>query len=324
MQLKNMNSTNSTGDRQFVLRISTILDQLIFYACVVGIDVYILGNIVNIIVCLRKSIRKEMISFYNIMISLWNILVLIFGFISFFPASIHTQDLILKSDFACATISYVIRVCVHMTSWLYVCLTIDKYLCVAFNNKLAFIFNDRKKLSFIMLGLFSVICLINVPNLFFRLSLNAKSNLECMSTPLVFALRNLSAIFFRTVLPIILQIVFSSLLIYKLFKVRRSVVTNQSMVKEYKFARIILWLNLMIIITETPFLLMTVYISVFNVKPTVRLDKDSSSDFALTMVIYFVTQIFAMYMFGSLFFVNLFTNHLFRKEIRKMFSFKKN
>jgi hypothetical protein len=258
------------------------------------------------------------------MISIWNILTLSFGFISFFPASIHTQDFLLKSDFACATISFLLRVCMHMTSWLYVCLTIDKYLCVAFNNKLAYIFNDRKKLSFIMLVLFSVTCLINVPNFFFRLSLNAKSDLECLSTPLLFAIRNLTAIFFRTVLPISLQIVFSCLLLHKLFKVRRSVMTNHSMEKEYKFARIILWLNLMFLITETPWLVMTVYVSIFNVLPVVRLDIDSSRDLALTMVIYYATLVFSMYMFGSLFFVNLFTNHLFQKEIRKMFSFKKN
>jgi hypothetical protein len=314
---------NSTNDRQFVLRISTILDQLVFYACVVGIDISILGNIINILIFLRKTIRNEIISFYNIMISIWNILTLVFGFITFFPASIHAQNLLLKSDFACATISFLMRVCTHMASWLYVCLTIDKYVCVAFNNKLAYIFNSRKKLSFIIMGLFSVICLINVPNLFFRLSLNAKSDMECASTPLLVPIRNLTTIFFRTVLPIILQIVFSCLLLHKLFKVKRSVLTNQSsMVKEYKLARIILWLNLIFIITETPFLLMTTYISVSNVMPVVRLDADTSRDLALTMVIYFATLIFSMYMFGSLFFVNLFTNHLFRKEIRKMFGWR--
>jgi len=209
-----------------------------------------------------------------------------------------------------------IRVSVHMSSWLYVFLTIDKYFCVAFNNKLAFIFSNRKKLSLIILGLFGAICLINVPNLLFRLSEDDQSILECTSTPLVFALRNLTAIFFRTILPIILQIIFSSLLLYKLFKVRRSVLTaHHSMEKEYKFARIILWLNLMIILTETPFLLMTIYVSVFNVTPVVRLGIDSTRDLALTMVIYYSTFVFSMYVFGSLFFVNLFTNHLFQKEI---------
>ncbi len=311
-----MNSTNLTDDRLFVLKINTILDQIGFYTCVVGIDICILGNILNVLICMRKAIRKEIFGFYNIMISIWNILVLFFGFISFFPASIHAQDLLLKSDFACATISFLIRVSVHMSSWLYVFLTIDKYFCVAFNNKLAFIFSNRKKLSLIILGLFGAICLINVPNLLFRLSEDDQSILECTSTPLVFALRNLTAIFFRTILPIILQIVFSSLLLYKLFKVRRSVLTaHHSMEKEYKFARIILWLNLMIILTETPFLLMTIYVSVFNVTPVVRLGIYSTRDLALTMLIYYSTFVFSMYVFGSLFFVNLFTNHLFQKEI---------
>ena len=56
----------------------------------------------------------------------------------------------------------------------------------------------------------------------------------------------------RIILPLMLQIVFSTLLIYKLFKVRRNVNRNQSMEKEYKFARIILLLNLIFLIIETP------------------------------------------------------------------------
>ena len=135
---------------------------------------------------------------------------------------INIQNVLLISDFSCAALNFTLRVCVQMSSWLHVLLSLDRYLCVAFNQKLAFILNDRKKLSFIFLSLFAFICVINVPNLFFRLSItnstSATSKVQCDSTPLINQIRNMVISIFRIVLPIVLQITFSALLIYKFFK----------------------------------------------------------------------------------------------------------
>ena len=153
--------------------------------------------------------------FYNVVISIWNILAPASGFVIFFPASTHGQDLFLISNFSCVTTNYVTRVCVQMSEWLHVFLTIDRYFCVAFRNKLKYIFNNRKKLSLILLGLFALICLLNSPNFWFRLvSLNNKPNVqECTSSPFVYLLRNMIVSIFRIFLPIVFQVIFSALLI---------------------------------------------------------------------------------------------------------------
>jgi hypothetical protein len=173
------------------------------------------------------------------------------------------------------------------------------------------------------LGLFFIFCAINVPNLFFRISLDENSNLKCDSTPLINQIRNMIISLFRVILPIIFQIVFSALLIYKLFKVRSNVNRNQSMEKEYKFARIILWLNLMFIITEMPFLFITFYFSLFGIIPKFPLDANASHSLAIATLLYYVATLFALYLFGSIFFVNLFTNTLFKREIKTIFRFRK-
>ena len=141
------------------------------------------------------------------------------------------------------------------------------------------------------------------------------------STPLINQIRNVFISIFRIVLPLVLQIVFSTLLIYKLFKVRRSVMMNQSMEKEYKFARIILWLNLMFLITEMPFLMTTLYFAVIKEIPKYPIDTSASNIVALMTVVYYATLIFSLYLFGSLFFVNLFTNRMFQREIQIIFGF---
>jgi hypothetical protein len=317
--------TGASYANKFALKMNDILTDFIFYSCVFGVSSLILGNILNIIICLRKKLRQEIMSFYNIIISTWNILIFVCGLFFYFPPSIHMQDVLLISDFLCASLNFSLRVCVQMSAWLHVFLSIDRYLCVAFNQKLAFILNDRKKLSFIFMGLFAFICVINVPNLFFTLS-NTNSTFpmpkaQCGSTPLINQIRNTVISIFRIILPLVLQITFSVLLIYKFFKVRRSVLMNKSMEKEYRFARIILWLNLMFIITETPFLLATLYFSVVAQIPTYPLDVNSSNALALMTVVYYVALVFSMYLFGSIFFVNLFTNKVFQREILVIFGF---
>ena len=260
-----MNQTDMYDEMAYALKINNFLAEFIFYSCSLVVVCYLLGNMLNILVCARKRIRKEMMGFYNIVISFWNIMVLLSALFLYFPPSIHVQDLLLRSNFSCATINFVMRVCVQMSAWLHVFLTLDRYLCVIFNNRLKFIFNDRIKLSLIFLGLLVIICVINMPNLFFRVSLNAESNLKCDSTPLINQIRNIIISIFRIILPILFQMVLSSLLIYKLFKLSRNFNTNKSMEKEYKFARIILWLNLMFIITEMPYLIATLCISLLGI-----------------------------------------------------------
>ncbi len=167
-----------------------------------------------------------------------------------------------------------------------------------------------------------IICFINVPNLFFKISLDEQSNVKCDSTPLINQIRNMIISIFRIILPIIFQIVFSSLLIYKLFKVRRNVNRNQSMEKEYKFARIILWLNLMFLITETPYLLTTLYFGLLGIVPKYPLDENTSYSLAIATLVFYLTLCFSLYLFGSIFFVNLLTNSLFKKEIKTIFGYR--
>jgi hypothetical protein len=321
-----MNKTENSQDPKFGSKINEILTQFIFYSCVLGLDGLILCNILNILICLRKRIRQEMMGFYNVVISTWNILPLTFGFIFFFPSSIHAQDILLVSDFFCATLNYTLRVCVQMTAWLHVFLSIDRYLCVAFHQKLNFLLKSKTKLSVVFLGLFAFICVINVPNLFFRLSItnsSSSSYIQCDSTPLINQIRNTVISIFRIVLPLVLQVIFSILLIYKFFKARRTVITNQGMKKEYRFARIILWLNLMFIITETPYLLTTIYFALLKEIPSYPIDANTPYTIAIMTLALYVSIVFSLYLFGSIFFVNLFTNKIFKREVLKIFRYRK-
>ena len=311
-------------DANFVSKINQIITDFLFYSCSIVLNTFILANIVNILICLRSRIVKEMIGFYNIIISVFNILTLVLGSLIVYPITLNFQDLVEISNFSCITITYFSRVSVQMCSWLYVFLSLDRYLCVAYNEKFKFLLNNKKKLSYILTGLFLVILLINVPNLFFKLTNvssfdtqtnQTKSYVLCTASSSIILVRNFIVILFRIVLPLILQIILSILLICKLFKSRQLVGMNlnRDMNKEYRFTRIIIWINICFIITETPFMITTLYFGILGVKPEYPLSENASNSLAISTLIFLVATIFGTYMFGSLFFVNVFTNHIFKR-----------
>jgi hypothetical protein len=316
----------------FVAKMNHILTHFFFYSCSILISILVLGNILNILICLRKSLIKEMIGFYNIIISVFNVFTLVLGSLIVFPIALNYDDLLVTSNFACITIMYCSRVSVLMSSWLHVFLSLDRYLCVAYNERFKFLLNDKKKLSFILMGLFGVVLVISMPNLFFRItsvtSYDPKTNqtqvnVLCTAASSIIVLRNAAVIVFRIVLPLILQIVISILLIHKLFKSRKAVAAanmSRNMKKEHRFARIIVWLNVCFIITKTPFMLTTLYFGILGVKTEYPINETASNSLALYTLIFYVTSVLGSYMFGSLFFINLFTNRIFKKEIRLFFA----
>ena len=108
-----MNKTENSQDPKFGSKINEILNQFIFYSSVIGLDGLILCNIFNVLICLRKRIRQEMMGFYNVIISFWNILTLSFALIFYFPPTIHAQDIALVSDFLCASLNYALRLAIQ-------------------------------------------------------------------------------------------------------------------------------------------------------------------------------------------------------------------
>ena len=183
-----------------------------------------------------------------------------------------------------------------------------------------------------MLGLFGVICAINVPNLLFRLAptfnFDSKTNTstiieqECKSTKMILLVRNTVASLFRILLPVSLQFIFSFLLISNIFRVSRSVSVSRTLKREYRFAKIIVWLSLLLLMTETPLLIATLYFTVLSVNPSFPLDARTSHSLGIATLVYFCALTLSLYMFGSLFYVNLFVNKVFQNEIKLIIGFQ--
>jgi hypothetical protein len=154
--------------------LNLISSRIIFIGSIAIASVGIVSNILNIAICLRQRLRSSLLGYYNVLISIFNILVLIIMLLIYFPIIIGRTNLANLSDISCATLTFALRVFIQMSIWINVGVTVDRFLCVSFPNKFMFR-NDRKKLSCIMFVVFIALLLLNIPNLFYRINKNDDS-----------------------------------------------------------------------------------------------------------------------------------------------------
>ena len=91
------------------------------------------------------------------------------------------------------------------------------------------------------------------------------------------------------------------------------------MEREYKFTKIIVYLNVSNFLTEMPILVMSAYFGIIGETAHYPIDLSVSKSFAKATLAYFISDLLGGYMFGLLFFVNVATNRLFQDQIKFIF-----
>jgi hypothetical protein len=290
-----------------------LVEKIIFFGTTIVSAFGIVSNFLNILICLRKNLRNGILGYYNFLISIFNILAFVTISFFYFPVTIGLKSVANLSDSSCAILTYSTRVFIQMSIWINVGVTIDRFLSVTFPNRFQFI-NDRKKLSFIVLIVFKVLLLLNVPNLFYKINQDV-----CTSTSLVVFIRNLEIALFRAILPSILHIVFSAILIYKLYISGNRVQSNMNDQRDRRYTRIVIALNVFFCLTEFPFSSLTLYFGIIGQTPSYPISEGASVSIGIANFIYYVTLAFSGFTFNSLFIVNLMFNRKFQKELKKIF-----
>ena len=321
---KRMSQANIT-DADFISYLNFIQNQNSFYTFTVFVNIGILCNILNIIAFIYKAPKnaKMTMRFYNFLISAFNLLTLMAAYVYFFRRSQNNQYLYLRTDLNCVFISFIIRIFFQMSSWLNVMATLDRLICISFPHKFAFIAN-KKKLAYIALAIFSIICLLNVPNFMLRLrtSLDPTTNstiVACTTSANILAFRDLSGLVLRYVAPFLLLIIFSAFLVGKLVSQRKKPISHD-MSREYRFAFTIILLNVLYFLTESPNFIMTMYLRVYGVDLLSRTIVITSRQEAIVNIVYSFSLEPIAFRCTCLFFVNLLVNKVYRRELFQMFA----
>ena len=216
-------------DQSFILTLNGISNKISYYTCMTVVNIGFVSNFLNILICSRKSLQKNTMGLYNIIISIFNILSFMSAYLQFFTVSVGNKDLQLESYYSCILITYFTRVVIQMSSWLNVMVSLDRTICISYPNKFVFLKN-KMNISLIVIGLLAIILCLNVPNLFFRLGnqttfiANVTNNHTiCGAKSEVVLLKYLMIVVMRIVIPIILTAILNVVLISKLFKSRKNI-----------------------------------------------------------------------------------------------------
>ena len=302
------------NQRDLILDLTQLTHVVEYYYFLVVCSLGFAANMLNILVCQRKELLKYTMGFYNILMSVFNILTLVaVGYLEMFSQSTSSTPLILRSGLNCVLITYFIRVFAHMSTWLNVMVTADRLLCVYNTNKFKFLKN-KTLVSGLVVAVNVVICCANVPSLFFRL--DPKTNV-CSSTKLVVLLRDSIVVIVRFLAPLVLQLAMNTMLVRKLFKAKQNRSMSTRMRREYRFAFTTVVLNVVFIVTGMPMLVSMVFINIYGYDQTYISKRSSES--ALASFVYLCSVVFVSFFYVALFFVNFFTNKMFRRECKNIY-----
>ena len=276
----------------------------------------------------RKELQKNTMGFYNILLSIFNILTLIsVGYMNLFVESLGYEQLFLKSNMSCASLLFLNRLISQVVSWLNVMVTFDRMLCVSKMKREKYATNKRQ-LMLILACICMVLSGLNAPNLFFSLKTQATLNLmtnithvetACTSSKSLILIRDMVSTIMRIFLPLMLQASINAVLIYKLFTIRNQVKSSRmtfTMKRDHKFAFTIIVLNVIAIITEFPVIVYLAYINVYGYSQSLIVTTSNQS--AIASFAYLCTMALSSFTYVALFFVNMATNKLFRRECSKL------
>lgn len=276
---------------------------------------------------------------------------LILLFVHYFNVSI-SSDLSLKSNFSCAFIMYILRVSVHIPSWIQVLITYDRYISVVYPNRFHFI-KEKRKLAVIIICIILVLMLFNSANLWFSIvetssSKNITTNYvsgntswtnisiltsvsrSCTSNKGLFLYRDIVGAVFRSVFPFIFMFVGNCLLIRAFLSSKKrskshnlkqptalatgTLISLTTIRKEHQFAVTIFVLNIFFIIIYSPLAVTIVLSGIYYYDPSL-----ASPTWIAGNTLAFNISVYIGLLNNILpFFVNLKFNKLFRKEFINM------
>ena len=304
------------NDTAFYELIAEIETKSIFYTFIIASNIGIILNIMNIRTYSRRAFSHKTVGFYNIIMSTFHILSIVTGYLYFFPASIGKPDLTLASDWACVSILFTISICTQMSSWMNIMVSFDRTVFTLYPHSDFFkIFKSKKNLIWIITGIFMVISICNVPNLFFKVKQDRETR-KCTSSASIVFLRDLSGVILRTALPFMLEFILNAILIHKLIKYKKNSTNNPDLRSEYKFSFVIVLVNILFLLTLSPSFITVIYLNIIGYSDA---NVNSSRVLAVAQLIYLLTVMLSSFDYLALFFVNFILSSEFRKEFKRTY-----
>ena len=307
-------SNNNTSQIEYLNWLS---GQIAYYYLVISAPIGIPINLLSIVIFWRLMRNKNNMGFLGICQSIVDLTLLI-CFLVLIKSSplIFTPSLASRSSASCAFLTYLRRFLIHASSWIPVLITFDRFTFIVYGHGSRFHFMKSKpKLIAIILVIFTIIAVVDVPNLFYYVSSEV-----CTADYGMIILSDLISITFRTYIPFALMLIFNVSVVRRILKNNRNIVKRNVLCgKEYQF-------TLAVISYDVYFIAINFPVSVYYVVKDGFLDQFASNPLlaAYFNLVDSILVSFAYYEQTYSIFIYLAFNKLYRQEffhiVRKIFS----
>lgn len=224
------------SDLAYIVYLNKLSSDINWYFSIISSSIGIPCNILSIIIFFRLRRNKTNMGFLGVWQSSIDLILLLL-FLLVFRSQTFGISLATQNDSACKFLTYLRRFILHASSWIPVVTTFDRFVFVFYGHSERFKFMKNKRiLSAIILIIFIIITILDIPNMLFYLS-----EIICTAEFSVVVSSNIISIFLRTYFPAVLMILFNIVMIRKIYKNSKTISKQTSSSrKEQQFTRAVI------------------------------------------------------------------------------------
>ena len=238
--------SNSTYAQYLVKKSNEINNYCVIVQSAIGIP----ANLLSIVIFARLMRNKTNMGYLYMWQSVVDLCLLLCYLLLFQSAQTLGINLYILSNAWCKIITFLRRFILHASSRIAVFITFDRFIFVLYGHTERFKFMKKKRyLTLCIVSILFVIMVLDIPNLFFYISVNCIADYE------ITVLSDIISIFLRTYIPFTLMILFNIVMVKKTFDKSRVAFkrssTNLSR-KEYQFTVAVIAYDIFFLILNFP------------------------------------------------------------------------
>lgn len=314
-----MSSQNSSSSLIEAANLNNFVGRINAIFVVIEMSLGIPLNLVSMFIFFRLMRNKTNMGFLGIIQCITDLLILsVFSVLYRSNAYLFQTNWINLSNASCKLLSFLRRFMVHMSSWMRVIITLDRFVFILFGYRNHFRHMKSKTfLTIFILIVFFFLAVFDIPNLFFYL--NIKST--CTADYSIIVLSDMTSILFRTYLPFAIMLVLNISMMLTIAKVKRSRgIWNDSVSRrEYKF-------TIAVIVFDVSFFFYNFPQSIYFIFNDINLYSGAFADplfNAKYNVVYMVVSNLSFLEQSLSFFMFFGFNKVFRNELLSLFKRKR-
>lgn len=291
--------------------------QVTYYFIIYITPIGIVGNIITVLISIRKNLNKTNMGFFYITMAVTNLMQLLFYVFIQESHEVFKYNPLIESDFSCKILMYIRRIIRQASPLIEAIMTFDRLLSVYIPRKTFFHKWQFMLILFsIILGLFSV---INISNLFFYVEsifdpYENRTELYCTSSTFNMELTDVTSTVLRTFIPFVTMLLFNILIAKKMMGSKAKIAASgKSLRRQYQFTITVIGMNGFFLILNLP---LSIYfiIKYFGIKYLAIIGE----------FVYAIVYCLSTLHYASLFFICIFCNSIFLNELLVTLRIKKN